>query len=139
MKKISIPFNQISVLVVFKDEIDESDREMERVVGILVESLNLRMLKKVFYRFRPVGKTLLFVLSQSHLAIHTFPENKMIHLDLVSCSGLTKEEVTKALHITFKGKRYKLLAGACNFDKSVSGWSRELGRADFGSNGTTSP
>ena len=35
--------------------------------------------------FNPSGYTALFLLSESHLAIHTFPEHKETYLELSSC------------------------------------------------------
>jgi len=35
--------------------------------------------------FKPYGYTALFLLSESHLAIHTFPEEKTTYIELSSC------------------------------------------------------
>lgn len=35
--------------------------------------------------FKPYGYTVLFLLSESHLAIHTFPEENTTYLELSSC------------------------------------------------------
>mgnify|MGYP003627290808 FL=1 len=35
--------------------------------------------------FKPYGYTALFLLSESHLAIHTFPEENTTYLELSSC------------------------------------------------------
>ena len=35
--------------------------------------------------FKPFGYTALFLLSESHLAIHTFPEEKTTYIELSSC------------------------------------------------------
>lgn len=36
-------------------------------------------------RFEPYGYTALFLLSESHLAIHTFPEEGQTYIELSSC------------------------------------------------------
>ena len=36
-------------------------------------------------RFEPFGFTCLFLLSESHFAIHTFPEENKTYLELTSC------------------------------------------------------
>lgn len=36
-------------------------------------------------RFDPIGYTVIFLLSESHLAIHTFPEENVYYLELSSC------------------------------------------------------
>ena len=38
------------------------------------------------HKFRPVGFTGLWLLAESHLAVHTFPQNKKTYLELSSCS-----------------------------------------------------
>jgi len=35
--------------------------------------------------FEPQGYTVLFLLSESHFAIHTFPEQKQTYIELSSC------------------------------------------------------
>jgi len=35
--------------------------------------------------FEPYGYTALFLLSESHFAIHTFPEEKQTYIELTSC------------------------------------------------------
>lgn len=44
------------------------------------------------WHFTPQGYTCLFLLSESHLAIHTFPEHKQTYLELSSC---VKEQFDK--------------------------------------------
>src|SRR5262245_7570456 len=48
----------------------------------------LPIVSKLIHKFEPIGTTLLFVLSVSHLSIHTWPENQYIHIDLLSCKKL---------------------------------------------------
>ena len=37
------------------------------------------------YKFEPIGCTILFLLSESHMSIHTFPEKNHISFDLYTC------------------------------------------------------
>ena len=43
------------------------------------------ILEEVEHVFQPQGYTLLFLLSESHLSVHTFPEKKYISFDLYTC------------------------------------------------------
>ena len=43
------------------------------------------ILQEVEHVFQPQGYTLLFLLSESHLSVHTFPEKKYISFDLFTC------------------------------------------------------
>ncbi len=69
----------------------------------LADRCHLTVVDRHTRRFTP-GVTCLFVLSQSHLALHTWPEHCYLHLDLVACSRL--ESVDTALADA-------LVAGGC--------------------------
>lgn len=43
------------------------------------------VLKEVEYFFQPYGYTALFLLGESHFAIHTFPEHNKTYIELSSC------------------------------------------------------
>ena len=44
------------------------------------------VLKKMKYQFTPYGLTQSFILSESHCAIHTYPEENFISYDLFICN-----------------------------------------------------
>ena len=44
-----------------------------------------KILKVVEYHFKPQGYTALFLLAESHLAIHTFPEENKSYIEISSC------------------------------------------------------
>ena len=41
--------------------------------------------KVLLEHFEPIGYTALFLLSESHFAIHTFPEHNQTYIELTSC------------------------------------------------------
>ena len=43
------------------------------------------ILQECEYSFTPIGCTFLFLLSESHLSVHTFPEKNYISFDLYTC------------------------------------------------------
>lgn len=47
--------------------------------------------------FEPQGYTALFLLSESHLAIHTFPEEGQAYLELSSCVKMPFDEFIKSI------------------------------------------
>lgn len=49
---------------------------------------------KVFTFFSPFGFTALFLLSESHFAIHTFPEENKTYIELSSCVKAPFEKFT---------------------------------------------
>jgi len=62
----------------------------EKKISIAIES-NLKtseftILGMIEHYFRPVGYTRLWLLAESHCAIHTFPEEAKTYIELSSCS-----------------------------------------------------
>ena len=43
------------------------------------------ILQECEHLFTPIGCTFLFLLSESHLSVHTFPEKNYISFDLYTC------------------------------------------------------
>ena len=65
---------------------------IEELATNIVSDLDLNVVKKVQHDFHPKGTTLVLVLSESHLVIHSWPELTTIHIDLVTCSAREKGE-----------------------------------------------
>ena len=62
----------------------DSDTLMDYFGKMLVDS-GFNVLDIAVHYFRPQGFTALFLLSESHFAIHTFPERNKTYLELTSC------------------------------------------------------
>jgi len=54
----------------------------------LLEQCGFTILNFQEYYFRPQGYTALWLLAESHLAIHTFPEHNASYIELSSCTEL---------------------------------------------------
>jgi S-adenosylmethionine decarboxylase proenzyme len=90
---------------------------LEISVEELILRLNLKVVKKDKYDFSPQGTTAFFILSSSHLAVHTWPENKYLHLDLITCQSLPgKEELNEILSEIFKVKREQVRVREIPYD-----------------------
>lgn len=97
-------------------EVFPDQRNIERIARAIVDKLKLQVVKKISYIFKPQGETLVWILSQSHLALHTYPEEKKIHIDLVCCLDLPERDFRKALKLIFKDERkYHMITKDCNF------------------------
>ena len=84
-------------------------KSIKRKVDKLIKAFDLKILGKLVYDFKPFGATYLFVLSDSHLAIHTWPENNYLHIDLFVCSTADlKQDVKKVIESVFETKNYKI-------------------------------
>ena len=47
---------------------------------------NLTVVNRVEHKFTPQGETIVFILSESHFTLHTYPENKFISMDIYVCN-----------------------------------------------------
>jgi S-adenosylmethionine/arginine decarboxylase-like enzyme len=61
--------------------------EMERLVFEALAAENFTICGKVAKKFTPKGFTLLVLLAESHLAVHTYIEYGSIYVELYSCRG----------------------------------------------------
>lgn len=58
------------------------------IVDAMIEAcakFGLTIVSKAFYTFKPVGFTAVLLLAESHFAVHTWPEKKMMKVDLFTC------------------------------------------------------
>ena len=108
--------NQYSVLV----SINLSDTPLvsiEKIAEDLIADLDLNVVKKITHTFHPAGTTLAYILSESHLLIHTWLELGVIHVDLVTCSYRSEKEFENSLKAAFSGYNVKTIEiKSVNFD-----------------------
>lgn len=97
MKDQSTPIINQYVGLIEADSFDNSLEAIEELAESIIDNLDLNVVKKLSHMFLPKGITLVYVLSESHLVVHTWPELGTIHVDLVTCSFRTKEEFEKSL------------------------------------------
>lgn len=62
----------------------DPDRLNSNLTAMLKGS-NFGVLEVAEHRFEPYGYTCLWLLSESHLAVHTFPEENKSYIELSSC------------------------------------------------------
>lgn len=68
-----------------------------RFNSMLVEA-GFHVLKSVEHHFDPYGYTCLFLLGESHFAIHTFPEENKTYIELSSCNKAYFDRFVALLH-----------------------------------------
>ncbi|HGJ64455.1 TPA: hypothetical protein ENS27_03585 [bacterium] len=86
MTNQSIPIIRQFVALVEMKPFNNSLEFVENLAEGFVSDLDLKVVKKMSHIFSPTGITLGYILSQSHLVIHTYPEDGVIHVDLAMCS-----------------------------------------------------
>ncbi len=58
---------------------------IKKLCDKLLSNTGVNVLNEIHHEFKPQGYTALYLLSESHMSIHTWPENGKIRLDLFSC------------------------------------------------------
>jgi len=65
---------------------EETDKyELRKKYNKILKDSGFNILSFLEYSFEPQGYTALWLLSESHLAIHTFPEHNKSYIELSSC------------------------------------------------------
>jgi S-adenosylmethionine decarboxylase len=68
-----------------KKGLEEKD-EITPLFDAIVNDMSLNVIRKVKFNFNPVGCSLLYLLSESHLSGHTFVDEGAICIDLFTCN-----------------------------------------------------
>jgi len=87
-------------------EILNNRRMLEQAVKHAIKESGLSLVNITGKKFDPVGITLIAVISESHIAIHTYPEAQHASLDIFTC-GNGSAAVTKLLRLLRKKLRPK--------------------------------
>ncbi len=113
----STPISNHYIALVKLELNDDSLGFVENLALDLIADLDLKIVKKISHVFHPKGITLAFILSESHLLIHTWPELGIMHLDLVTCSYRSENEFENSLKAIFSEHNVKSMEiKSVNFD-----------------------
>ena len=66
--------------------------QLRDLLDSICQKYNYTILNKMEHVFEPQGCTIIYMLSESHISIHTFPEKAYIAFDLYTCRPDEKEE-----------------------------------------------
>ena len=66
------------------DEFLNSATLLKKACDLLCRDINLSVVERRVHNFTPIGKTVFYVLEESHLSMHPWPESGYLHLDLVT-------------------------------------------------------
>lgn len=90
---------------------DELDDE-SFIIKLIETAANLSgatILKTISYKFQPQGVTAIILLAESHLSIHTFPENGTAAVDLFCCGSAKPELGCEYLIQQFRPTDHKII------------------------------
>ena len=68
----------------------------------IITDMNLNVVGEVHHQFEPFGATCLYLLSESHLSIQTYPEKRCLTMDLYCCNcGINMDDVMEIIYNYF--------------------------------------
>lgn len=59
--------------------------ELEEVFYGALEQSGMHVLDKIIHKFEPQGETCVWLLKESHMAVHTYPEKAYFAVDIFTC------------------------------------------------------
>lgn len=62
----------------------------------IIDMCRLHIVSQQQHQFEPYGITMLYLLSESHVSIHTWPENNCFSMDVHSCMSEVDTDAIKA-------------------------------------------
>lgn len=85
-----------------------NDREgIVRAFDVAVSLMGANVLHKFSHQFQPQGLTVVYVLSESHISCHTFPELGSAALDCYTCGNMDPEVGMEHLIKCLSPTKYK--------------------------------
>jgi len=58
---------------------------LNNVLKEICKTYNFQILNEIQHSFQPIGYSIIFLLSESHISIHTFPEKNHMAFDIYTC------------------------------------------------------
>lgn len=76
---------------------------------LLINKLDIQIIKDINHLFQQRGISLIYIISSSHMVVHTWPENNYIHIDLITCSKSRKlDNLGVIIKEVFPNFQYKI-------------------------------
>ena len=87
----------------------EDIKKLKNIMEEVIRIGGMKILKSSFHKFEPQGHTGFYLLAESHLSFHTWPEKGIISIDLYTCGDIDKAfNATQYIITIFKSDNYKV-------------------------------
>ena len=77
-------------------------RELNKLLKNICHVYDFQILSEIEHKFEPIGCSIIFLLSESHLSIHTFPEKQHMSFDIYTCRQYKDNKVYNEIFILLK-------------------------------------
>jgi S-adenosylmethionine decarboxylase len=72
--------------------------KLKAIMDNICKKYEFQVLQKIEHKFEPQGLSIIYLLSESHMTIHTFPERNYIAFDLYTCRNYSNNDVYTEIH-----------------------------------------
>lgn len=79
------------------------EKVLDTALDTLVRRAGFKVLDTLEHEFKPFGYTKLWLLAESHLAVHTFPEEGKAYVEISSCNVDFFDAFVVGMDKMFKG------------------------------------
>ncbi len=88
------PYVDHFVFKLFKvpSQVVSSKKTLLKLCGDFCDWHGLKVVDSKLTKFKGGGLTLTFILASSNMVVHTWPEKQAVHIDLITCSPISKKE-----------------------------------------------
>lgn len=72
---------------------------LNTIISDAIKNSGHVLLKKTEHRFKPYGYTALYLIAESHVAVHTFPEENKTFVQISSCNKHKYDTFVKIINL----------------------------------------
>lgn len=87
----SLGTQHIPEFIEFRKTFLNDPQKLEQIIKNAIEYSGLHFEKIITHKFNSVGVTLLAIISESHIGLHTYPEAGHLSMDIFTCSHPNKQ------------------------------------------------
>ena len=97
-KKISGKHMICDIKNIKNKELLNDINKIKQALDMICEKENYSILGRLEHQFEPEGLTIIYLLSESHISIHTFPEREYAALDIYTCREYPDNSVYEKIY-----------------------------------------
>lgn len=72
--------------------------KIKTLLDTICETHNFTVIQRMSKEFEPMGLSIIYLLTESHISIHTFPERNYLALDIYTCRSYETNDVYESIY-----------------------------------------
>jgi S-adenosylmethionine decarboxylase len=74
---------------------------ISELLDLICDKYRYQVLARNAHAFSPIGATVLYLLSESHISVHTFPERAYVAVDIYTCREMKDDSEYRDIYSLF--------------------------------------